>query len=64
MGCRCNERRVAIRNTVNSLARGNVAAAASNAGFVATSFVADARSGALKRAAADRLAQLRPRVRR
>jgi hypothetical protein len=59
MGCRCNERRTAIKQAAQQLARGNLRVAGQQAGFVARTLVQDARSGALRQAAQQRLATLR-----
>jgi hypothetical protein len=63
MGCRCKERGQALSTAVTSLARGQVAGVGRQLGFVGRTLVQDARSGALRDAAAARLAQLRRTVR-
>lgn len=62
--CRCNERKQAITRGVTAASRGDVKAAASSAAFVARTFVQDARSGALRTAATNQLAQLRASIAR
>jgi hypothetical protein len=65
MGCsRCEERRKAIAAGAASAAKGNVRGAAASAAFVARTMVQDARSGALRTAAANQLAQLRGSIKR
>jgi hypothetical protein len=64
MGCRCNERRAAIRSAASAVARGDVTGAVNAARNVTRTLAEDARSGALQRAAAARLAQLRATIRR
>lgn len=59
MGCRCAERRQAISRAVNAAARGDRGALAREIAFVGHSAIEDARSGALRRAAVQRWAQLR-----
>lgn len=59
MGCsRCEERRKAIAAGVASAARGNVKGVAASAAYVTRTLAQDARSGALRTAAANRLSQL------
>ncbi|WP_315701305.1 MULTISPECIES: hypothetical protein [unclassified Bradyrhizobium] len=64
MGCRCNERKQAINSGVSAVARGDVKGAASSAAFVSRTLVEDARSGALRAAAAAKLASLKQNIRR
>jgi len=64
MGCRCNERKQAIVRGVSAAVRGDMKSAAQSAAFVSRTLVQDARSGALRTAAAAKLATLRPGVRR
>jgi hypothetical protein len=59
MGCRCKERGRAISAGASALSRGDLRAAAASAGYVGRTLIEDARSGALGRAATQRLAQLR-----
>lgn len=59
MGCRCGERTEALRNAGNALRRGEVRTAIRQGGFVGRTLIEDTRSGALRQAAKDRLAQLR-----
>lgn len=59
MGCRCNERKQAIVRGVSAAVRGDVKGAAQSAAFVSRTLVQDARSGALRTAAASKLASLR-----
>lgn len=57
MGCRCNERAIAIRKAAVAIAHGNVKAAADAARFVRDSAIEDAADAAtrLRQAAAARL---------
>jgi len=65
MACsRCEERRKAIAAGVSSAARGNVRAAVTAGAFVARTIAQDARSGALRAAAANQLAQMRNSIKR
>jgi hypothetical protein len=59
MGCRCNERKQAIVRGVSAAVRGDVKTAAEAAAFTARTLTQDARSGALRTAAGNQLAQLR-----
>lgn len=61
MGCRCNERKAAIGQAAQALARGNLRQAATSAGYVGRTFVQDARSGALAQKAVQSLATLKRR---
>jgi hypothetical protein len=60
MGCRCNERKQAIVRGVSAAVRGDMKGAAQSAAFVSRTLVQDARSGALRTAAASKLASMRP----
>jgi hypothetical protein len=64
MGCRCNERKQAIVRGVSAAVRGDVKGVAQSAAFVSRTFVQDARSGALRTAAAAKLASMRPGIKR
>ncbi|NEW96629.1 hypothetical protein DY467_07555 [Rhodopseudomonas sp. BR0G17] len=64
MGCRCNERRQAIGRAAGAIVRGDLRSASAAGQFVARTLAQDARSGALRQAAAAQLARLRPPVRR
>ncbi|WP_315728793.1 MULTISPECIES: hypothetical protein [unclassified Bradyrhizobium] len=64
MACRCAERKQAIVAGAAALARGDLQATKAQAVFVARTLVQDARSGALRQAAAQQLARLKPGVRR
>lgn len=64
MGCRCNERAQAILRGVSAVARGDVKGAVKPAAYVARTLVEDARSGALRAAAAQKLAVIRQRIKR
>ena len=64
MGCRCNERKIAIVRGVSAAVRGDVKGVAQSAAFVSRTFVQDARSGALRTAAAAKLATLRNGLKR
>lgn len=55
MGCRCTERGQAMVRGVSAVARGDAKGAVSSAAYVARTLVEDARSGALRAAAAQRL---------
>jgi hypothetical protein len=59
MACRCNERKQAIVRGVSAVARGDVKGAAVSAAYVSRTLVDDARSGALRAAAARKLATMR-----
>jgi hypothetical protein len=59
MGCRCKERKQAISSGVSAVVRGDVKGAAKSAAYVSRTLVQDARSGALRTAAAAKLASLR-----
>jgi len=59
MGCRCNERKQAIVRGVSAAVRGDAKGAVQSAAFVSRTLVQDARSGALRAAAAAKLASLR-----
>ena len=59
MGCRCNERRDAMREGAAAAVRGNVAGAKQAATFVSRTLIEDVRRGELQRAAMQRLADLR-----
>ncbi|WIG52497.1 MAG: hypothetical protein OJF48_003416 [Afipia sp.] len=58
MGCRCNERKQAISRGAAAAVRGDVKAAASSAAYVARTLAQDARSGALRAAAANQLSRM------
>lgn len=62
--CRCNERKQAITRGAAAAMRGDVKAAASSAAFVARTLTQDARSGALRTAAANTLSQMRATITR
>lgn len=64
MGCRCNERKDAILRGVSAVARGDAKGAVSSAAYVSRTLVEDARSGALRAAAAAKLANIKARVTR
>jgi hypothetical protein len=64
MGCQCNERKQAITRGVSAAMRGDVKTVASSAAFVSRTLAQDARSGALRTAAANQLAQLRNSIKR
>ena len=65
MACsRCEERRKALAVGASSIARGNIRAAVNSGAFVARTLVQDARSGALRTAAANQLAQMRAPIKR
>ncbi len=61
MGCRCQERAAALRRTVYDIGRGDFREVAREVGFVGRTFREDARSGALARAALQRMTLLRGR---
>jgi hypothetical protein len=61
MGCRCNERRVQLRNAGTALKSFNVGQAVRQVGAVSSSFAQDLRNGSLRQAAAARLAAMRKR---
>lgn len=63
MGCRCKERGQALSSAAAALARGQVRGAGERLAFVGRTLAQDARSGALKEAAAARLAQMRRNLR-
>jgi hypothetical protein len=62
MGCRCNERKAAMSRGVSALARGDAKAAATSAAYVGRTLAQDARSGALRTAAASQLSRLRANI--
>lgn len=63
MGClSCEQRRQAIAAGAKSIARGDVKAAAASAAYVGRTLAQDARSGALRQAASNQLAQLRTTI--
>lgn len=64
MGCRCRERTDALRRAIAALVRGDLKQAGAQARFVGGTLAEDTRSGAFKREAQMRLAQLRKVVRR
>jgi hypothetical protein len=64
MGCRCNERKQAIARGVSAAVRGDVKSAAEAASFVARTLTQDARSGALRTAAGNQLANIRQTITR
>ncbi|WP_315792423.1 MULTISPECIES: hypothetical protein [unclassified Bradyrhizobium] len=64
MGCRCNERKQAIVRGVSAAVRGDAKGAAQSAAYVSRTLIEDARSGALRTAAAERLASLRASLKR
>jgi hypothetical protein len=59
MGCRCGERTEALRRAVIAGARGDIRAVTREAEFVGRTLREDLRSGALARAAQQRLSVLR-----
>jgi len=59
MGCGCKERGAMLSRAASSAKRGNLAAAGRNIAAAGRSFLSDAQSGALRRAASLRLAQMR-----
>ncbi|ARP97981.1 hypothetical protein [Pseudorhodoplanes sinuspersici] len=59
MGCRCNERRGAMRQGAAAAMRGNAADVKQAATFVGRTLVEDVRRGELQRSAMQRLANLR-----
>ncbi|MDQ2080490.1 hypothetical protein RA307_09885 [Xanthobacteraceae bacterium Astr-EGSB] len=59
MGCHCKERTQAIVRGASALARGDLRTVATSAGYVARTAVQDARTGALRTAAASQLARLK-----
>jgi hypothetical protein len=59
MGCRCNERKQAIVRGVSAVARGDAKGAVQSAAYVSRTLVEDTRSGALRAAAAQKLASIR-----
>jgi len=63
MGCRCGERTDALRRATAAVMRGDAKSAARELIFTGTTFVQDARSGDLRRAAQARLRQMRGRAR-
>lgn len=64
MGCRCNERSAALGRAMRAVARGDAGTVKRSLGFVGRTFAEDARSGALRQAATQKLAQLRQAARR
>ena len=64
MGCRCNERKQAIVRGLSAAVRGDVKGVTQSAAFVSRTLVQDARSGALRTAAAAKLASMRPTIKR
>lgn len=64
MGCRCNERKKAISRGMAAAVRGDAKSVARAAGFVTRTLSEDARSGALRTAASNKLAQLRGALKR
>lgn len=65
MACsRCGERGKAIKSAVSAIGRGNLRSAGQSAAFVGRTFGQDLQSGAIKAAAASRLAQLRNSLKR
>lgn len=64
MGCRCNERAREIGAAARAALRGNAGAVKRSLGYVGRTFVEDARSGALREAATQKLARLRQAARR
>lgn len=63
MGCRCSERTDALRRVASAARQGDVRSGVRDVAFVGRTLIEDVRSGALKREAATRLAQLRMRRR-
>jgi len=61
MGCRCNERKAMIMKAMSEAMRGDVRQVVSSASFVGRTLAQDARSGELRRAAAQQLAALKAR---
>ncbi len=59
MGCRCQERAASLRRAISDIARGDLRALGREASFVGRTFREDARSGALARAALQRMTLLR-----
>ena len=64
MGCRCRERTDALRRATAALKRGEVREAVADVGYVGRTMVEDARSGDLRRAAQQRLGELKRGLRR
>lgn len=65
MGCsRCEQRRKAMAAGVSAVAQGKFSRAGASAAFVARTLAQDARSGALRTAATNQLAQLRNSIKR
>jgi hypothetical protein len=64
MGCRCNERKQAIVRGAAAAVRGDAKSAAEAANFVVRTLSQDVRSGALRTAAGNQLAQLRASITR
>lgn len=64
MGCRCKERTQAISRGLSAAVRGDVNALAKSAGYVARTLSQDARSGALRTAASNKLALMRANLTR
>ena len=59
MGCRCNERRDAMREGAAAAVRGDAASVKQAATFVSRTLIEDVRRGELRRSAMQRLADLR-----
>ncbi len=59
MACRCSERAQGIRRAVNAVKRGEVSDAAREIVAVGESLAQDVRSGDLRKAGLQRLAQMR-----
>ena len=59
MGCRCNERRDAMRQGAAAAMRGNAAGVKQAATFVSRTLIEDVRRSGLQRSAMQRLADLR-----
>jgi hypothetical protein len=64
MGCRCNERGKALSSAASAVARGNMQSAGKSLAYVGRTLTQDVRSGAIKTAAANRLAQMRATIKR
>lgn len=60
----CKERARALSSAASSAMRGNVRAAGQNLSFVGRTFAQDVKSGAIKNAAAARLAAMRAAIKR
>lgn len=63
MGCRCRERTDALRRATAAVVRGDAKAAARELVFTGGTLLQDARTGDLRREAAQRLRQMRGRLR-